>query len=614
MKETGAGRLAPPPPRGYNAPVTLEIFLLLALILLALVCFSSDWVSADVVGLGLVLTLVLTGLLPAAKAFSGFGSDTVIMIFGLLIMTTALARAGVVDLAGRLIGRTAGNHPRILLLLIMVAVAGLSAFISNTAATALFIPIVIGVARRAGLAPSRLLLPLAFCSILSSSVTLISTSTNLVISGLMETAGLPPMGMFELAPVGLPIALGGLVYMFLIGRRLLPDRDEPEELVESFGVRPFLTEVLVLPGSPLAGKTLEQSGLGHGVDVTVLQVVRNGTDYLLPSDAGALRPDDLLLVEGAREEVLRIKDVSGIEIKADVKFSDPTLHSKDTALVEAIILPRSPLIGRTLKKARFRDQYDLQVLAINRHGKNVVRKLSEIAFRMGDVLLLQGHKSALSALKGDPAFRILGAVEETRFDRRRALTAVTIFVAALLLGILRILPLPVAVLVGAFSTLVSRCITPEEAYRELEWKVVILIACMLSLGAAMESTGTDKFLAGLLVQISGGIGPTGLLAGFFLLTVGLTQPMSNQAASAVILPVAVEAANQLGLNPRAFAMVVAVAASCSYLTPLEPSCLLVYGPGRYRFSDFLRVGAGLTVLILIIALYMVPKIWPLKLN
>ena len=592
--------------------MTLEIGILLALFVIALIGFSVDWVSADVVGLGLVLALVLTGVLSPAKAFAGFGNDTVIMIMGLLIMTVSLARAGVVDMVGRVIVRFAGKNPLGLLFVIMVTVALLSAFISNTAATALFVPIVIGVAARAKMSPSKLLLPLAFSSILSSSVTLISTSTNLVVSGLMVTAGLPPIGMFELAPVGVPIAIVGLLYMFFVGRRLIPDRGDPAELIERFGIGPFLTEMLLLPNSPLVGKTLEEAELGNGLDLTVLRVVRNNSQYLLPSDIVTLNAGDVLLVEGAREEVLKIKDVSGIEIKGDVKFSDPNLQVADTVLVEAIVLPRSPLIGRTLKKVKFRESYGLQVLAMNRHGKNVLRKISQVALRMGDVLLLQGHKAAVTALQDDQAFRILGAVEESRFDRRKALIAVSIFVGALLLGVCKVMPLTVAVLLGAFCTLLTKCITPEDAYRELEWKVVILIACMLSLGAAMESTGADKYLAGLLVRTASGVGPTGLLAAFFILTVLLTQPMSNQAAAAVLLPVAVETAGQIGVNPRTFAMMVAVAASCSYLTPLEPSCLLVYGPGRYRFTDFLRVGAGLTLLIFLIALWAVPRVWPLR--
>ncbi len=593
--------------------MTFGIALLLAIILIALVFFSSDWLPADVVALGLLLALVVTGLIPSQKAFAGFGSDTVIMIFSLLIMTTALAKVGVVDLVGRNVLRYTGSKSEWLLLGIMVTVAMLSAFMSNTAATALFVPIGIGVAKRAKTSAKQFLLPIAFASILSSSVTLISTSTNIVVSGLMVTSGLPPMGMFELAPVGIPICLTGLLYMFLIGRRLFQTHEPSEELIESFGVRPYLTELMILPSSPWVGKTLAESGLGSALDLTVLKIVRNKTEEIWPNNGSALlQANDILLVEGAKEEVLKIKDIQGIEIKADVKLSDPNLQNADTTLVEVILLPASPLIGRTLKKFRFRERYGLQVLAMNRLGKNVLRKLSQIRLRMGDVLLLQGRKSSMAALHEDPAFRVLGAVTEPRLDRRKALMAVAIFVGCLTLGILRVLPLPTAFLLGAFLTFIARCITPEDAYRELDWKVVILIACMLSLGEAMNATGADNYLAGLVVKTAGGLGPLWLLGGYFLLTVALTQPMSNQAAAAVILPVAIETATQLGLNPRTFAMMVAVAASCSYLTPLEPSCLMVYGPGRYRFSDFLKVGGGLTVVIFVIAIVLVPRVWPMR--
>lgn len=592
--------------------MTFEIGLVLALIGAAVVLFAVEWIPADVVGLGLLLTLVLTGLLPAQQAFAGFGSDSVMLILGLLILTAALLKTGVMELVGRILARYTGSRPNRLLAVIMIAAALLSSFISNTACTAFFIPIVIGVAQRAKISPSKLLLPLAFCSILSSSVTLISTSSNLVVSGLMTSAGLAPMDMFELAPVGIPIAIVGLLYMFLLGRRLIPNRAAPAALLESFGVHPYLTEILILADSPLVGKTLEESGLGRDFDFNVLQVVRNKDQHLYPRRNLALQAGDVILVEGVTEEILKIKETSGIEIKADAKLSDPNLQTEDTALVEAILLPRSPLIGRTLKKAKFRERYGVQALALNRHGKNVLRKISQVPLRMGDVLLVQGHKRDIAALEDDQAFRILGAVEESHFERRKAFLAVGIFVGALLLGVLKVVSLPVAVLLGAFFAFVSRCITPEDAYREVEWRVIILIACMLSLGVTMESTGAARYLAGLIVNWAGDIGPLWLLGGFFFLTVVLTQPMSNQAAAAVIVPIAIQTAAQLGLNPRTFAMMVAVAASCSYLTPLEPSCLMVYGPGRYRFVDFLKVGSPLTVLIFVVAIALVPRVWPLK--
>ena len=594
--------------------MTLDIALLLGILLVSVILFSKEWIPADVVALSLLVTLILTGFLTPREAFEGFGSDTVIMIFGLLILTAALMKTGVMDIVGRGILRFTGTHPNRLLLVVMISSAGLGAFMSNTASTAFFIPIVMGIALKAKVSPTRLLMPLAFSSILTSSVTLISTSTNLVVSGLMTKYGMAPMGMFELAPVGIPIAIVGILYMFFIGRRLVPDRSIPGQLIEEFGVRPYLTEVMVLPSSSLVGKTLADSGFGRVLDLTVLRVLRGKRNYFLPGASTEIQADDVLLVEGRHEEILKIKDTSGLEIKADLKLSDPNLQSEDTTLVEVILLQRSPLIGRTLKGFRFRERYGLQVLGLNRHGQNVHRKISQVPLRMGDVLLIQGHKSNIAALSDDQTFRILGAVEEKRPQRRKAIMAVTIFVAALIAATAtpKITPLPVAVLIGSILVFLARCITPEEAYREVEWKAIILIASMLGLGVAMDHSGTAKYLAGSLVTFAGQVGPTWLMAGFFILTVLLTQPMSNQAAAVVILPIAVETATKLNLNPRAFAMTVAIAASCSYLTPLEPSCLMVYGPGRYKFGDFLKVGSILTILILVIAVLMIPHYWPLR--
>lgn len=591
--------------------MTFEIALLLGLILLAVIFFCFEWVSADVVGLGLLLTLMLTGLLPADKAFAGFGSDTVIMIIGLLIMTAALMKAGVVDIVGRFILRRVGKSVSLLLLAIMLAVALLSAFISNTAAAAFFVPVAIGIATKAGIAPSRLLMPVAFAAILSSSVSLISTSTNMVISGLMTNAGLQPMGMFELTPVGIPIAFVGLIYMFGVGRYLIPNRTAPGELIEEFGIRSYLTEVLVLPKSALAGKPLAEAGLGADLDLNVLRIVRNKDQYILPRRNMILEAGDVLLVEGPRADVLKVKDTGGIEIKPDVKLSDPNLRSEDTALVEALVVPGSPLIGETLRELKFRDRYGLQVLGLNRHGKNVLQKLSRIPFRVGDVLLIQGRKTDIPGLKEEGMFSILGEIDEKRPDRMRALRTGLIFCGALALATFKVVSLPVAMLLGAFCTFAAKCVTPSDAYREVEWRAVILIASMLALGEAMTATGTALYLAGLVASSTAGLDPRWLLGGVFLLTVLLTQPMSNQAAAAVILPIAVQTAQHLDLNPRTFAMMIAVAASCSYLTPLEPACLMVYGPGRYRFSDFLRVGTPLVILLFVLALWLVPKYWPL---
>ncbi|QYM77928.1 SLC13 family permease [Horticoccus luteus] len=591
--------------------MTFQIGLLLSLIAVALVFFSLEWVSADVVGLGLLLALVLTGLLPAERAFASFGSDTVLMILGLLIMTAALLKTGVVDLAGRAILKYAGTRVNPLLFVIMLGVGTLSAFISNTAATAFFVPVVMGLAVKARTSPSRLLMPVAFASILSSSVTLISTSTNLVINGLLTSAHLRPMTMFELTPVGLPIALVGLLYMFFIGRRFIPERASAQGAFDTFGMRSYLTEVLVLPDSPLVGQTLGESNLGRELDLSVLRVVR-GERYLLPQSDMVIAAGDVLLVEGERADVLHVKDTAGIEIRPEMTLSEPDLRSEDAALVEALIVPGSPFIGRTLRGLGFRENFGLQVLGVNRHGRNLLRKLGQIALRVGDVLLIQGRRTRLVRLNTDRAISILNAVEDQTIDHARAWRATLIFVASLALAVTNLVPLAVAVLLGAFAVLATRCVSPADAYREVEWRVVILIACMLALGAAMTATGTAEYLASLVAGVTAHASPLWLLAGFFLLTVALTQPMSNQAAAAVILPIAIHTAQNLHLNPRTFAMTIAIAASCSYITPLEPACLMVYGPGRYRFSDFPRVGAPLVLIIFVLVMLLAPHIWPLR--
>lgn len=596
----------------YHDRVTYSIALLLGLIVVALIFFSFEWVSSDVVALGLLLSLILTGLLPAQDAFAGFGSETVIMIFALLIMTSALVRTGMVDLIAQMILRHAGTRVNVLLAVIMLSVALLSAFISNTAAAALFLPIVIGIAAKTKVSPSRLLMPVAFASILTSSVTLISTSTNLVVSGLMTKAKLAPLGMFELAPVGIPIAVAGLLYMFFIGRKLVPDRAPADGLLEQFGVRSYFTEVLVLPNSPLVHKTIAESNLGRDLDLEVVRVLREPNQTLWPRRTMTLRAGDVLLMKGARKDVLKVKDTAGIEIRPEVQLSDPDLNTADTKLVEALVVPRSLLAGRSLRALGFRERFRMQVLGLNRHGRNVLEKLSRTVLNVGDVLLIQGRAGDITRLVDDGAVSVLNDVNERRIDRPKAWRTTLIFVGSLALAASNIMPLAVAVLVGAFATFLTRCISPSDAYREMEWRAVILIACMLALGEAMLRTGTATYLAGHVAAWTAGVSPLWLLGGFFVLTVALTQPMSNQAAAAVILPIAVQTAAHAGLNPRAFAVMIAVAASCSYLTPLEPACLMVYGPGHYRFMDFMRVGLPLTLLLLVIALLLVPLTWPLR--
>lgn len=591
--------------------MTLPILLLLVILAVALVLFSLEWISPDVTALGVLLALILFGLVPLEQAFAGFGSDTVMVILGLLIMTAALMRTGVVEWVGNRMLQFTNTRPALLLPVMMITVAVLGAFVSNTASAAFFLPVILGLNQSSRVSASRLLMPMAFASILSSSVTLISTSTNVVISGLIVQAGMPPMGMFELAPVGIPVMVAGLLYMQLVGQRLLPDRPAPETLTDSFNLRPYLAELRIAPGSPLAGDTLGQSGLGQNYDLTVMAILRDGKHLLDLSGKTVLQAGDKLLTQGSSEAILKVKDLPGLDIQADAKFSDADLQNGGLGLAEVVLLPGSPFIGRTPKGLQMRERYQIQVLAINRRTGMVRSKIAETRLELGDVLLVQGEQKQIASLSADNAFDVLGVREAQPFNRRQAFMVMGIFTGALVLGSLKLVPLPAAMLLGALLVFVTGCITPDDAYRQVDWKILILIGCMLGLGVAMQSTGAADFLAKGLVDLVGTWNPLWLLTGFFVLTILLTQPMSNQAAAAVVIPVALQTAAQLGLNPRTFAMMIAVAASTSYLTPLEPACLMVYGPGRYRFTDFLKVGGLLTLVIYLLAIILTPLLWPL---
>lgn len=576
-----------------------------------MILFSIEIVSIDVIALGVLVSLIVTGLLPLETAFAGFGNETIILIVGLLILTAALVRTGVVELISKQLQDRVGNHQTRLLGLVMLVVAGLSSFMSNTAATALLIPAVMGLAKKMKLSSSKLLMPMAFAAILASSITLVGTSTNIVVSGMLTRYGLEPISMFELTPVGIPILLVGLFYMLIIGRRLIPERGSPSVLTEEYGLWSYITEIQILPDSPLVGATLASSGWGRDFDLTVLVIVRGKQRFIAPSADFTLRAGDSLLVEGNRDDILNIKDTTGIEINLGAKPSDVDLQAEETELIEGIILLRSPLLGRTLRGLGLRDRYKVQVLAIHRHEGMILRKLREIPFRLGDVLLMQGSRDDIDDMERNNIIRVLGRVENQRPNTRRSGIAIAIFVGVIGLAALKLVSLAVAILIGTVLVFLTRCITPEEAYREVEWKLVILIGSMFAFGYAMEYTGTASWLAKTLVALIGDSNPLWLLSGFFGLTLLLTQPMSNQAAALVVLPVAMQSAMLLGLNPRTFAIMIALGASTSFITPLEPACLMIYGLGRYRFTDFIRVGSLLTFFIYLIAIFLVPKMWPL---
>jgi di/tricarboxylate transporter len=591
--------------------MTAQIAIVLSLLFIALVLFSLERIPIEVVSLLLVMTLVLTRTLTAAEAFAGFGNDIVITIAGLFILTGGLAKTGVVDLVGRRLHRTAGDSEFRIVALIMFAAAFSAAIMKNTTTTAMFLPVVLGLGARRNISPSKLLMPLAFGAILGGTCTLIGTSTNLAVSGALPRYGIQPFTMFELTKVGVVIVGVGMLYMLLVGLRLLPRGKAAESLTEQYHVRQYLTEVMVLDDSPLIGKSLAEARLGDELDITVLGILRGQEQYrIAPNPAEEIKTDDLLLVQGRVEDILKVKAEAGIEIKPDFTWNDSYLEGKDTELFEVMIARGSDFMGRTLKRLDFRRRYGLVVMGINRHGVNLLSKISRVRLRFGDVLLLQGNREEVERLAADGQILLLEEVSEKQARPEKKRWALLAFGVFLFFSLTHLVPLPIAVLLGVMILLASQSLRMSEVYEIIDWRLLILIACMMSFGVAMETTGADQYLADFIVRATGHYGPTAVLAGFFLMTVALTQPMSNQAAALVMLPISVKTALALGLNPRTFAVTVTYAASCSFLTPLEPACVLVYTPGRYRFLDFVKVGSILTIAVFAIVIWLVPVFWP----
>jgi di/tricarboxylate transporter len=592
--------------------MTIPIATVLALLLVAVLLFSTERIPIEIVALLLVIALVVTNTLSASEAFAGFGNDIVITIAGLFILTGGLARTGVVDAVGRRLHRTAGDSEFRIAALIMFAAALCAAVMKNTTTTAMFLPVVLGIATRRNISPSRLLMPLAFGAILGGTCTLIGTSTNLAVSGALPRYGIEPFTMFELTRVGVAIVGVGMLYMLLLGLRLLPRGEGVQSLTEQYHVRQYMTEVIVLDDSPLIGKTLAEARISDELDLTVLGILRGDEQYrIAPHPQEKIRASDLLLVQGRVEDILRVKSEAGIEIKSDFTLSDSLLEGKDVELFEAMVPRGSDLIGRTLKRLDFRTRYEVIVLAINRHGVNLLSKISRVRLRFGDVLLVQGNRQHVESLAADGRLLLLEEVSDKQLRPGKRRWAILAFGVFIFFSLTHIVPLPIAVLLGVMILLASQSLRVSEVYEIIDWRLIVLIACMMSFGVAMEKTRADQYLADLIVKGTGQYGPTAVLAGFFLMTVALTQPMSNQAAALVMLPISVKTALALGLNPRTFAVTVTYAASCSFLTPLEPACVLVYTPGRYRFVDFLKVGSILTVAVFAIVIWLVPVFWPL---
>lgn len=602
--------------------MTGEIALMLSILGIAVLLFITDWLRVDVVALLVLLALILTRLITPEEAFSGFSSPAVITVWAIFIVSGGLFHTGVANLLGdRLLGLVGKSQSRLTGLL-MTTVGLMSGVMNNVGATAVLMPAVVSISRQTRINASRLLMPLAFGSLLGGLTTLIGTPPNILVSDALRTAGLEPFSLFDFAPVGLVALVVGVAYMTLFGRRLLPDRTPAErlgaavgpdvDLVNLYRLGESLFRARIPLGSRLIGRTLAESGLRQDFELSVVGLERMGeTDLVVDKDT-VLRRGDILLVEGVVDHLVWADTTGQLDIQPEISIDDKDLQSEAVGMAEVLLSPHSRLVGKTLTDIQFREKYHLTVLAILRDGRPRRTGLATLPLRFGDTLLVQGPRQHVRILQRETDFVVLGDIDEAPSIRaRKAPLAAGLVLIMLIPVIAGWLPIAASALLAGLLMVLTGCQTMDEAYGSIEWNAVFLVAGTLPLGIAMENTGTAQFLAGLMVDAVGEMGPMALLAGFYIFTNLLTQFMSNAASTVLIAPIAIGVAQQVGGDPRALLMAVAVAASAGFLTPVaHQSNVLVMGPGGYRFGDYFKAGLPLDLLTFAAVMLVLPLVWP----
>ncbi|MBT7072093.1 MAG: SLC13 family permease [Anaerolineae bacterium] len=591
--------------------MTLDNYLIFSILGVALILFVSEKIRVDIVAMMVLVTLTLTGLLSLDEAFSGFASPAVITVWAIFIISGGLTRSGVADLIARFILKLAGHNQVRLLVLIMLTVGLMSAFMNNIGAVAILLPAVISVAREMKTSPSKLLIPLAWASLMGGNITLVGTPPNILASSMLQNyENIPNLNFFDFAPMGIIVLITGILYMVFIGRHLLPDRTPTTGLSQDNPVREYLSEVEIQRKSPLIGKSIYDIDWN---DLTVLQIKTVEKEILNPQSDHRLKSGDRLLVESPAEALVEALQNLGLAPAPEGDTASKQIPDHSLKLAEIILAPNSTLSGKTLAETNFRIQYGLSVMAIRHNGDTLFSHLAEVPLQFGDSLLVQGSFEKLTLLRNNPDFLTLDTHPplETRRTHKAPLT-VAILLGALIFISTGWLSIPIALLIGAISMVLSGTISMDEAYQSIEWKSVFLIAGMLPLGIAMENTGTAQLIADWIVNFIGGWGALAVLIGIYLMTSLLTEIISNAAATVLVIPIAIDTALRLGADPRAFIIGVVLAASTSFLMPIGHQVnVIVFGPGDYKFLDYTRVGILLNIILLIVVMLTLPVIWPL---
>jgi di/tricarboxylate transporter len=586
-----------------------EAWLTLAVTVVTLYALARELGPPDVIFVAAVVVLAIAGVITPEQAFGGFANSAVMMVGALFVVAAALRETGVMDYLGlRFLGKVKTEFAALVCIAAVCLTS--SAFLNNTPIVAMLLPIVIDWCRKRSVSPSRLLIPLSFLTIFGGCCTLIGTSTNLVVHGLMLKADLPGMGFFEIGRAGLPCAVIGTIYMLTVGRWLLPRR---KELIEQLGEsrREYLIEMVVQSDCRLIGETVEAAGLRQLPGLFLIEIDRDGNVIGPVAPTEVIESGDRLVFTGVVSTIVDLKKIPGLVPAADETYEVSPRRTRGRVLCEAVISPTSPLVGKNIRNAEFRTHYNAAVVAVHRNGERLSNKIGDISLRPGDALLLQTGPHFIRAHRNNSDFYLVSDVEDSRPLRHdRAKIAVALFVGLIAAMSFNFVNPTLAAFAAAGLMIASRCISTADARQAVEWSVLVTIAASFGLGTALEESGAAATLAGFLVDVTQPLGPVATLAAIYFATMVLNEIITNNGAAALAFPFCLEAAKLMDVSPRPFLMAVTLAASFAFASPIGyQTHMMVYGPGGYRFSDFAKVGIPLNLLLWAAAVVLVPMFW-----
>ena len=589
-----------------------QLLTVVALTIAAVVMFVGELLEIELVALLVMAVLLAAGIVSPAEGLRGFSNPATIAIACMFVLSEGLRKTGLVNRMGDLLGTVFTDYDFRFAMIGMMLITGiLSGFINNTAVVAIFLPVVLGAVRQTEICPTKVLMALSFSAMFGGVCTLIGTSTNLLVSSIVVDHHMEPIGMFEMAPLGVLFFVVGTFYMLTIGDRLVPEREAKEDLTDSFEMGDYLTEVVIQPQKSPTYKPVSHSYIEQQEDLDILEVIRQG-ESIPPADAALdLEPFDVVRVCGSAGAIRRLAERDGLAIKPETELGDRQITAGETELFEAVVAPDSMLEGNSLNELDFDETFTAEILAIRRHGETIHRDLMNEPLRGGDALLVRAPVDRISQLHQHPAFVVISELGLTRFATDKMVPALGIIAAVVVLAAFNILPIVVSALVGSLAMVLGGILTPKDAYNAINWQVILLLAGLIPLGVALENTGGIEILSDWMLNVAGGWGPHAMLALFYLITVLLTGIMSNQATAILFTPLAIESAHAMGLDPRPFVLAVTFAASASFLTPVGyQTNTLIYGAGEYEFRDFVEVGTPLTLLFWGVATLFIPIFWP----